>query len=523
VTDDLDDLRRLRKGLQVGAAASPSGIIPGAETPSLLATTATEGRLQRTELWRLFDTLALALLRDLIDNLILCVPPQSGKSEYWSRFFPSWWIRNHPDHRVVLASYAHGFASKWGRRCRDLISRNPALFGLRIREDVQARNEWEVAGYEGGMVTAGVEGGIAGRAAEVVIGDDLVADVQAASSAVERAKLWDWIEEELFARCQKNAKRVIVMTRRAVDDPVGRLIELADSGREQWTVISLPAIAEEDENWPQWGWTREAGAALVPELHPLEELERTRLARGPHVWAGLYQQRPTPRGGGDFKSEWFKAVDPDPGFSSAVRSWDLAGSESPRAARTAGCYMTMRSESGVRKFHISDVRVGRWNPGRRDEIILETARADGKGVQVLIEQEPGSGGLAQVQALISKLSGWSVKAVPASGSKELRADPLAAQASVGNVTIRSAAWNRDFLDEVDSFPDGATIDMVDAAAHAFNFLAAEPEAECYNPEDLIGPPRNSPWGPAPSQGSIFAGRDGLLDSMIRDFHPGMYE
>lgn len=499
-----------------GVHSSAHGLLVGAETPALLAMTATEGRFSRTRLWSLFDQIALALLRDLIDNVIIAVPPQHGKTEYWSRFFPAWWLANRPDHRIVLGSYSHMIAGKWGRKCRDLLIQQEKLLGLRVRQDVMARNEWELVGAEGGMVAAGVEGGIAGRPAELALADDPIPDAATASSAIEREKIWAWFEEELFSRLQKNGKRVLVMTRRAVDDPIGRILELVDAGREHWTVIQLPAIAEEDEYLPSWNWRRKAGEALVPELHPVDELERTKLARGPHVWAGLYQQRPYPRGGGDLKSEWFKTRDPDPTFFAAVRSWDLAGSESPRAARTAGCYMTMRSESGVRKFHISDVRVGRWNPGRRDEIILETARADGRGVPIIIEQEPGSGGLAQVQALISKLSGWSVKAVPATGSKELRADPLAAQASVGNVTIRTAPWNREFLDEVDSFPDGATIDTVDAAAHAFNFLAAQEELEVLDVDQMLGPVADRIY-PHSWTGSIFgAGAD-------QDFHPGDFE
>lgn len=477
-------------------AAPPSqagtGPFAGAETPALLAVTATEGRLQRTRLWELFDRLALALRTDLIDNLLLSVPPQSGKSEFWSRFFPAWWIANHPEHRVVLASYSHGFAAKWGRRCRDLVARRGDLLGLKVREDVFSRSEWELVGHEGGMVTSGYEGGIAGRPAELAIVDDPLPDAATASSRVEKEKLWDWYEEELCARLQKNGKRIMLMTRRAVDDPIGRILELAESGRESWTVVKLPAIAEEDEAWPRWGWYRKAGEPLVPELHSLAELERVRMARGPHVWSGLYQQRPYPRGGGDLKSEWFKIVDAEPSAVSAVRAWDLAGSESKTAARTAGVLMTRRPDGGVSKYHISDIRFGRWNPGARDAVILQTAELDGRGVPVIIEQEPGSGGKAQVEALISKLSGWSVRAIPASGSKELRADPLASQAGVGNVTLRSGPWNAEFLTEIDSFPDGPTIDMVDAAAHGFNFLAEQPDPpEVPRGFDPMEPTRNS--------------------------------
>jgi phage terminase large subunit-like protein len=42
----------------------------------------------------------------------------------------------------------------------------------------------------------------------------------------------------------------------------------------------------------------------------------------------------------------------------------------------------------------------------------------------------------------------------------------------GNVMLKAASWNRDFLDEHETFPGGKRKDIVDAAAGAFNKLAA---------------------------------------------------
>ena len=91
---------------------------------------------------------------------------------------------------------------------------------------------------------------------------------------------------------------------------------------------------------------------------------------------------------------------------------------------------------------------------------------------MVIEREGGSGGMAQGDEIVRLLDGWHVILVPATGSKELRAGPMAGQASVGNFTIRKAPWNSEFGSELDSFPGGPTIDMVDAAAHGYNWLAS---------------------------------------------------
>jgi len=69
---------------------------------------------------------------------------------------------------------------------------------------------------------------------------------------------------------------------------------------------------------------------------------------------------------------------------------------------------------------------------------------------VRIEQEPGSGGIAQVHAIVRNLQGWSVEGVKATGSKEVRADPVASQVNVGNVKILAGNWNEvmesDYMD-----------------------------------------------------------------------------
>lgn len=476
--------------------------------------------MKRFDLWKLFDAVAIGLLVGLWSNALMEVPPQHGKSKYWSQAFPVFCQGKLPDSRVVLGAYGAQYAASWGRASRDTMRRvGPDLFGLTVREDVAAANEWKVADlkgervYDAGMITAGIEGGVAGRSADVAIADDLIADDASGESKVTKDKVWNWWEAELSARLQKGGKRVMLMTRRAVDDPPGRIRDLIEAKKEVWKVISLPAIAEKDEclefpqmvfqgiTYPAYTWRRKAGAALVPELHPLEELKAVELGRNPHVWAGLYQQRPYPRGGGDLKGEWFIIVEADPACHRWCRAWDLAASESPSAKQTAGVKIGQWRKTGEQsnRYHIADAAAGRWAPGRRNQIIKQTAILDGRGVPIIIEQEPGSGGPAQVEEIRRMLDGWVVVSVPASrdGSKQMRADAMASQAQLGNITLRKAAWNIDFIAEANSFPAGL-IDMIDAAAHGYNFLAGGPGPvvipKSYNPSK-VGSPRVFPGMP----------------------------
>ena len=56
------------------------------------------------------------------------------------------------------------------------------------------------------------------------------------------------------------------------------------------------------------------------------------------------------------------------------------------------------------------------------------------------------------------------------GSKEVRAEPFAAQVEHGNVSILRAAWTKPFIDEARLFPNGKYKDQIDAAGGAFNKL-----------------------------------------------------
>lgn len=53
------------------------------------------------------------------------------------------------------------------------------------------------------------------------------------------------------------------------------------------------------------------------------------------------------------------------------------------------------------------------------------------------------------------------------GSKEVRAEPFAAQVQAGNVWLHAGPYVQDLLDEFETFPNGAHDDQVDAAAMAF--------------------------------------------------------
>ena len=91
-----------------------------------------------------------------------------------------------------------------------------------------------------------------------------------------------------------------------------------------------------------------------------------------------------------------------------------------------------------------------------------------------MEQEPGSGGKESAEATIRNLAGYKVFADKVTGSKEVRAEPFAAQVQGGNVYLVAGGWQTDLLDELESFPSAKYRDQVDACTGAFNRLALGP-------------------------------------------------
>lgn len=168
-----------------------------------------------------------------------------------------------------------------------------------------------------------------------------------------------------------------------------------------------------------------------------------------------------------FNRGWFKTVAAKVAGAVRVRYWDKAGTEGG-GKFTAGVLMALAPDGRV---CIEDVVRGQWSAATREPIIKQTAQADGPGVTTWIEQEPGSGGKESADNTILNLRGHAIYADRVSGDKLTRANPLAAQAMVGNVSLLAADWNEAFLREAHAFEAKAAFkDQIDAAAGAFNKL-----------------------------------------------------
>ena len=153
-----------------------------------------------------------------------------------------------------------------------------------------------------------------------------------------------------------------------------------------------------------------------------------------------------------------------------VRCWDLAAtaqSEDGDPAYTAGVLLGKRKNG---RYVVADVINKQMAASDVRKTIKLTAQADRaryKRVRVRLPKDPGQAGKEQAESYIKFLSGFDVTAVAESGSKEARAEPMAAQWQAGNFDIVYGDWNEEFLSQLENFPESKFKDMVDAAANGF--------------------------------------------------------
>lgn len=430
-------------------------------SPVEFAIRTSRGRYQPAKhLWLLNEYL-LKVSKGEITRLMICMPPRHSKSMTTSEYFPAWYLGKYPDRSVILTSYESDYAASWGRKVRGLIEEyGSSMFPHEIttRKDSRAANRWNIEGHTGGMYTAGAGGALTGKGGELIIIDDPHKNDQEAASPTIQEKIWDWYQATLLTRLHPGGCIILILTRWHTGDLAGRLLEHEG---EDWTVLSLPAIAEENDMLG-----REPGEPLWPERFPLPFLNKIKSTQRPFFWSALYQQRPYDEEGGMFQPEWFEIVDEVPSSLRYTRGWDFA------ATQDAGDYcggILMGYKNGL--YYVVDAQQFRKDGEGVLQKIESVAHQDGHRARIRWEQEKASAGKilsASMKKTIFK--GFNAEGVTPSGSKEVRATPFSNAVKAGLVKILRGEWNRKYLEQLKLFPYGKNDDMVDGSAYAFNDL-----------------------------------------------------
>jgi len=151
----------------------------------------------------------------------------------------------------------------------------------------------------------------------------------------------------------------------------------------------------------------------------------------------------------------------------SVRSWDFAHTQDG-GDWTVGAKIDYWSS---RFYVIADIIRGQWSSGKRDAQLYSAAEMDGKDTYVIIEREGGAG-IDVIASIKKRMRGWMVYGINprTGGAKEIRAQPFAAAAEAGMILVAKANWNAALMDELVTWPKGATKDQVDALAQGYSFI-----------------------------------------------------
>lgn len=317
-------------------------------------------------------------------RLMLFVPPRHGKSQLASDMFPSWVLGHHPEWNIIAASYAQSLPVGFSRNIRDRLrdAEYQALFPkAKLRSDSQGVEEWKLTSG-GGYIAAGVGTGVTGKGMHIGILDDPIKDAEAAASEVIRDAAYSWYNAVFRTRLAPGGGILIIQTRWHYDDVSGRLLDaeealikagVPEEERENWEVISYPAIAEADEYLMRDGTVqtnadpndalrllRKRGEALHPERYPTNELIKIRNGFPSSVWNALYQQRPTPDEGDFFVRDDFRYRWLDPAYRPLCRTFMTVDYAIGKKERNDFTVMGVFAIDSNDDLYCLELRRGRW-------------------------------------------------------------------------------------------------------------------------------------------------------------------
>lgn len=253
-----------------------------------------------------------ALEAGTLSRLIVCLPPQHGKSELVCRRFPAWVLGRNPSTRLIACTHTATLAEAHSRDVQRILSSadyrevfpDVVLPGPATRSAGRLKRSddyWELP--QGGYFrAAGVGGAITGLRFDLGIIDDPVKSREEADSPAYRQRVWDWYVNDFFTRRSASSRIIVCMTRWHRDDLVGRLLRLAESEGERWDLVELPALCRQDRRHPED--PRRPGQALWPGFLDEEALEKTR-RQDVRAFAALYQQDPAEAAGTEWPEGYF--------------------------------------------------------------------------------------------------------------------------------------------------------------------------------------------------------------------------
>jgi len=410
-------------------------------------------------------------------DIIINVPPRSSKSMIASVIWPTSCWTIDPSMKFLSASYADTLADTLTRLAIDLIE---YTFYQRLRGyKVKRRKELQGAGHYGTTATGlsyafGMDGTVTGMGGDVLLLDD-PQNPKKANSEIERRNTIDRYNETVSNRLNDLAVggRIIIQQRLHEHDLTGFLMDPKEGRPADHRWICIPAEYDVemvsppelkkyyDDDGLFWG-SRFSKSVL--------EAERK---KGILYYAGQFGQRPVPPEGNIFKRKWFDIIEPelvnrDPHRSPMKFVIDTAFTENQVEGNDpTGILTFFEKDEDIYVVNFKSV----WMEfPKLIEFLKEYIKINGNTAYSAIFIEPKASGKSVAQTL-KNVPGFNVIEIE---GEYLRDDKITKANSISPITMArkvkvvKGEWNKEFLDQLASFPKAVHDEAVDLLVYAIN-------------------------------------------------------
>jgi len=402
-------------------------------------------------------------------KLVIHLPPQHGKSELITKLFVAWYLGKNPDHPVMLTGYNATLATGFGRAIRNYVASpeyQRIFSNIELAQDSKSAGRWNLAApHRGALIAAGIQGGLTGHGAKLLVIDDPIKTRDEAENKEFRDKIVRAYQNVLSTRLHSGAVQILVMTRWHKNDLAGWLLQ----NDKDFRYIRIPAIAESKHD----PLHRRPGRALWPYRKTIEELKKQKELIGGYQFGSLYQGDPQSQAGKLFRRDYFQIIPRDEVSRGLdwVRYWDLALGENQKSHFTASARAAMDEVGNV---YYDGWLHGRW-PWPVVRALIKRVALMEKHVLVGVESAGQQKGMVQELHFDQELSDIGILGVPVQTSKRVRALPVTARGEGGFLFLVKGPWNDMVIDEAVEFDTGDYDDNVDVLSGCMKLLAINPQ------------------------------------------------
>jgi predicted phage terminase large subunit-like protein len=448
-----------------------------------------------------------AVSRGEIKRLLINMPPRHSKTSTVAIAWPAWtWAQPAdaaggsglvgPGVRFLCASYGAKKAQQDGVTTRRLIGTPwyQQRWGHRViiasDRDNQEQYDTEAGGSR---ISTGIPESL-GKGGAIRIIDDPHKTAEVESLDVIEGQIRAYNEVwRTRANDPRESAEVIMMQRQGEGDLSGFLLE---NEGDDIVHLCLPARYESDRccvtvigfEDPR----EEDGEPLWPERFNDEWLAQQERGVNPYAWAGQYQQRPAPRGGGIIRRElwqlwppadepqWTQIVPGEDGEARAVMrfpSWefsmaylDTAFTEKEENAYCAFVRFGVFADSAGRpKVMLAAAWRDRPTLRQLAHKVLDSCRR-GKVDVLVVENRAGAEWVKQELQRLMDVGEFSIVLDEPRGDKVARLHSVSPLFEDRMVFAPDRKWAEMVIDEVSQFPKGRWKDLTDCCSGGLGYL-----------------------------------------------------